>query len=1489
MATLAELPDDEAETLRALARSAAAKILSQNKSDLPPEPRSPVFASEYIRECDRLLAATPLLLQDALESAGHAAEGTNVDPYQGVVEVLQNAEDRQARAVRLMLRDAGEARQMLIAHNGLPIEYEHVLAMMLPFVSTKRDDADLRGRFGIGLKTLRRICTGIGVHGSPYHFGSGAGVGIRELAPEPAMPGYYDPAVDTLLVLDLEEDFDVAAFEAWFSDWTDDGLLFLDFVRSFELRNSDGTVSARSTTATAWTDVNFAGDDLLRLQRRSVTAAKRRYLIHRGLVRVPEDQQRFHKRTGATTAISIATAGVEEANGLFVALRTRIPTLLPFALDGQFDPIASRESIQDNKWNRWLLGQTALILAQSAASALAHERSLAWSYVPVPGEGVRDDRWPASAFREALDTACVRFVELARFGPESDRELREVAYEAPTLSGLVTEPDLAALAPDHLPLAAKVRDRGGRWRTVLDALHVARRLEAADLMSGMERGVFAEKPVTWWVEAVAGLTAACEPSEILGAAIWRTDRDTFVAARAQDSSDRKLVFGTPLPALARRHDLFDVLHPAFSSDAGRQAIDWLVRHAAFTAEVDAKDELLAFATAFETRPLRIEIEELRDLRDLLDPIAGARAERIGKRLGASILIEAVEAETKGKRSWRRPSELYLPKAIDKDTPFWPIAASGLPGIHWAHPKYDEGLRTGLGRRRRREDGTRSRGARSFLALLGAETGPRLQLGEDTGARSEARRASMAKAEATSLAFDIHSDDLDKVLHRITNKKVPKAQRKERATALLRALSREWGRRLSEGSSVEGRQTVRKKVYSRGRHDALWFDRLKETAWIPVGRDRFRCPAEAAVKTGETQAIYKAEEFVAGVSADELDEDFIAAVGLKARVSASDLLGMLEDMRDGKEPFDAARVQLAYQHFARLVPKPALISAIGDVTAGEFRNRFAGREGLVLVLTGEQTADWRRPAQVRRGKAVIPDNALYVADRENLRPLWRALTIGETTLEDCCAYLKRHAESIDPADDEGTLIQIYRYMNGLLTGRDTSPPSCRYIPLACGRAWRAKRPILLVEDGMLRERLSTALPHLHFWQPPCDTRSIARLVEALGVQKMVPHVRPLVDRRAEEEGEDQAPTFRAAVDHLSNGLGKRDAALRQALKVSWEALRGARLFVYDGEVPVEVGAAGLTGTIRTSVPAHVALDPLGVHISREALEQREGAGSAIASLFESGSLFSFDGEWTLAWQAAKHQVATALRFAVDDAAHKARVEATADQIAKKGNEPVKLNSRKAQKGSPPPPPAPPPRELKEFQPGIASVAIVEGKQPQTIKPPVKARLGPRPTPSRWNRSEPVANTLYNNGQIEDFAWDVVLHVLDRADGTELEDFRRRHGVGADGAFDWSEFVELKATGRSMQTSVSFTPSEFQRALERGNDYILALVHGCEKGCDTKVKLIFDPARRASLRETEGVRLNGLPDAPGIVVELRPDGGLTSVAASAAPETPVAAVA
>ena len=90
------------------------------------------------------------------------------------------------------------------------------------------------------------------------------------------------------------------------------------------------------------------------------------------------------------------------------------------------------------------------------------------------------------------------------------------------------------------------------------------------------------------------------------------------------------------------------------------------------------------------------------------------------------------------------------------------------------------------------------------------------------------------------------------------------------------------------------------------------------------------------------------------------------------------------------------------------------------------------------------------------------------------------------------------------------------------------------------------------------------------------------------------------------------------------------------------------------------------------------------------------------------------------------------------------------------------------------------------------------------------------------------------------------------------------MGADGVINWKTFVEMKATGRGPQSSIELSNAEYERAKERGVDFILALVSGLEVGQKDEVRLIFDPANCLSVRPINGARLGGLLEAPCILV-------------------------
>jgi hypothetical protein len=70
---------------------------------------------------------------------------------------------------------------------------------------------------------------------------------------------------------------------------------------------------------------------------------------------------------------------------------------------------------------------------------------------------------------------------------------------------------------------------------------------------------------------------------------------------------------------------------------------------------------------------------------------------------------------------------------------------------------------------------------------------------------------------------------------------------------------------------------------------------------------------------------------------------------------------------------------------------------------------------------------------------------------------------------------------------------------------------------------------------------------------------------------------------------------------------------------------------------------------------------------------------------------------------------------------------------------------------------------------------------------------------------------------------------------------------------------------MPSSVEMTNAEYERAKERGEDYILALVYGLEEGERTEARLVFDPANSLILKPVNGIRLIGLSEATALVIQ------------------------
>ncbi len=178
----------------------------------PDDPLVPEFAEGALLEFERLQAEAPGIMQVMAEGAYKGAQQLNLDDYHGIMEVLQNADDLHATDVAVSLLETSGHKELLILHNGEPVSVHHVLAMTYAFISTKTEDPQQKGKFGVGLKTLGRIANRMEVHSNTYSFAI-ANQRISKAEPCPPILGFYQPGTrSTLLRLSLLDAFDVDEF-----------------------------------------------------------------------------------------------------------------------------------------------------------------------------------------------------------------------------------------------------------------------------------------------------------------------------------------------------------------------------------------------------------------------------------------------------------------------------------------------------------------------------------------------------------------------------------------------------------------------------------------------------------------------------------------------------------------------------------------------------------------------------------------------------------------------------------------------------------------------------------------------------------------------------------------------------------------------------------------------------------------------------------------------------------------------------------------------------------------------------------------------------------------------------------------------------------------------------------------------------------------------------------------------------------------------------
>ena len=1450
------------------------------------DPRTPEFANAALSELIARRKDAAGVFEEVLEGADFAANQLAIEDTHGLMELVQNADDQGASKIRFGVRRKSSRWQLVVAHNGDPITVSDAVAMCFAFLSTKRGDPKMTGKFGIGLKTLSRLADRFEVHCSPYHF---AIVGNKfEIARSPHRSKFYDPhSTDTLFVLPLRNEDSVLQIRHWVKSWYAGNMLFLNNLRELLwVHPSSGKVgiACRLTETKIDTDIpwktprRMLSINQIRLNNRG---QGKNWVRYDAEIPVPKRLSRAFKATGATTTVSVAVPSNAEANVLYAGLPTKIPLMLPYVIGAAFDTNTARTQVQQVKWNQWLWKQVAGLVTTLVLHLLQEAPTKAWQLIPSSDEAaVPADGWIEKQIEDLRIEVCETVRRKGRIATKKGpRKLSMISYEEDVLDGLLTIEDCIALAPKHTPLPSTARDSEGRWRRILHDIEIGRRidvLKALDLLPPCTEQPLVRSP-EWYIRLVC---------EALDAGLQRKLNDVPcvlvddpVELLAPNVSGSLFSTDDTLRPLASRLRLVRKLHGSLHGE-GRlpgQIREWLEALGRLRHRLDATTVLEAIAGRGVDNLLEIHDDALVELRDLIDEVDEPDKELL-LRVGQSILIDAYQwIENRRVTGKMSVYNVYLPPSMS-EADGWPRAAAHTSGLHWAAPRYVKLLDPGD-----RQSG--QSGARRFLASLGAlnvfrlmhrpnrevtyEQLPTLQYQAFQQFLRENREFHRHQHRPRSLRDDYISPDLESVVEDMCSSH-PK-ERYERGLALVKVLDRNWRRSLQQRAFCLA-------SYSHyGKNDlgdvrATWIAKLAEYPWLYNGKRQPAKPLELSIRYPLTQGLFGDAEsrFAAGIQ-DNLAPGLAEALGLEVRPKISVIISVLAQLRASGEHTDWSDVRLHYAHLESFCPDHSSPvnpkTKIDDMTVGELRGRFGinpRAQGLIATNEG-----WKAPTAVRQGRHIFGHRRSFVPTK-GYENLWHVLGIREPKIGDCVAVLKEIAMDGDAEAEANVLIDTFRHLNKLLEAFTLKERrALATVPLWSGSEWATRRPIYYIADETASQSLATT--HT-MWHPPCSLEGMDSLVEALGVTHIPPeNCTPTgvgsVELRVGEEVTDQ---FSSTVKTLQDFLAKNEPEAYRHISIGWTELSKAAIAVAPRlglEISLPDGEQ-----VDAKTDAHIIQYPLTVCVRDEDLLYDYHAGGRVISHY-------FGSEHRqmvrLAWSnpnVMNQGIASATTLADDVPPEEDPLAALKSTVKEKLGKPL-AGKRLIQ---PLPPrnakgPIAEPRRLKALDLiRIKNAVIVNPNAPPGKRLP-RRKTPPAPKIPKGHAvgTHPnggVAPADYTSDEKEQFALKVLESVVQNNKGV-LKDFTRIRGLGADAGDDLGRLFEMKAHGGEMPDSVNIELSQRRAANESPEKFYLAVISGLEEGYDEiVVKLFSRPMQTLNLEKGTSMKLSGVMSKRALEVRL-----------------------
>ena len=1480
----------------ALAEEAAELLFDTDKAGAVAsyEPRDIDEAGAAVGRLGQLFDNLPGTISRALAAASGSGNLLSTDRLQGISEIVQNADDAGASQVRILLRPG----DLLVSHNGKPVRLHHVLGFATPWLSTKGEDTDTIGRFGIGLMTLRALSTTIEVHCAPYHVRLGDPT-VSQIDKPPLPPGFGEAGWTTLRIPLAEGTVSSTDIEEWLARWDDGALLFLRHVAQVVLLSAEceairELALSRSDYAEVPVEETMFSGSVAR--HHAEASDGRSWLVYSVDAPAPPGKSRARKKTDSMTPISVALPlQPVQQGGVYAGLPVS-PTRLSLFVSAHFDPLTSRLGFADTEWNQALVPIVAEFWLHVALDLFRLDPQVAWHSMPT-WKAIEEDSGSSlvDMLEEAVcDQASLEVASRLSFNVPAQGMvlLSELAVEAQPIEGILSEAEIAQLADLPATLPSEIRDRYGRWRIVLDdwASVGADLPEQVSVEQALELLEDENRPI----DSTIALTAVAL-KEDLGEHLL--DLPCVIASDGRrlvppsgDSPEAIAVVVTPL---ADQLGVVTQLHDAHLSDgeAARAVVEWLEECGALIDGSDDRAVVYRLAAAGRSgrqleEPLTDEqVQALRDAFELMDP---TERRELGTDVGQAIFLDAYTYDGSDRRPVsERPSDAYFPRAIDRERNSFAAAAEQTPGLRWLSDEYVDILRSPRGRR--------GLGPQRFLGLLGASLAPRPRrhpelrhrfsdprwgLRQNVWPPLQERFRAMSELNATYTLQDYDSPDLLAVAEDISTESEDRGRRR-RAGALLATLSRAWERNLSEFAHVESAYDDYV-WHLRGQIRAFWLWQVSDVNWLDDESGTPRRPMDLQIRTTGNVAIHGDDptNYLHGDLDLPVLREVLDDIGVSVGPNRASLVERLERLRDSSDAGGLTVVDIKPEVagiYRALADDLAATTSRSDLPPTQLRSEFQRGPGLVLADRG-----WLPPSRVFGGPPIFGDYGDFALPVAGVEPLWRALDLNEPSPGDCLKVIHKIARKRSRPDpeDETVLLETLRALASHYDrGNTLEARRLARLALWTSKGWVRERPVYATNDPALAKGLRDQLP---VWDPGGDLDQFRALLHPLRVEEIQTANAEVIDPALAYEDVEETDLFRSALNLLAEDLARNDSQLTREMRVTWDDLQDFQVCVHPSlALRVPVLPTGRRKSYKAEVDAKLDISR-GRLFVRDVftLPRVDGGGRALSSVF-SGSPRRLAQAWRAAWDRvedglqARHIELAHQRSDRERAIMESEVDTATDSFRTMTETRRARSKRSTQRsgtarghGAPAQRAAElgPPRRLVD--PNSLTILdhrgrIEKGSQsasPRTTRGESLAQ------PSRVSRSPRNRSPIRGYSDLDrETVGKVLAQMVLGSDDDDIVDLRAQRGVGADLMDGAGKYYELKVSAGPEPDKVTLTDAEVQRALSTPDFFLIVVSDVEEGGAMPKLRVLVNPLEQLKVADSGSITLSGVRSAGSLVYD------------------------